>query len=179
MAGHLNAKHLDWNCRLITTRGRLLCNYTNENSCLIYGPDTPITISIQLLYHPQCPKHLAHEKPSDPSIWLHTPCWAEITYVYWATHGADCRSQSTGSPQFQMDQLGQIPGLSGGWTSNPNMPNEVAVNKCTRNCPALFLGVGRVHSQELHTWWPASPHTESYSGWNMSEQPAKIVVENH
>jgi len=43
MAGDLNAKHKDWNSRLIT-RGRLGCNYTSENSCLIYGSDTPTTL---------------------------------------------------------------------------------------------------------------------------------------
>jgi hypothetical protein len=40
MMGDLNAKHVDWNSRLITTRGRLLHSYANENSCLIYGPET-------------------------------------------------------------------------------------------------------------------------------------------
>ena len=44
MAGDLNAKHVDWNSRLITTRGRRLRDYTNDHSCLIYGPNTPTTI---------------------------------------------------------------------------------------------------------------------------------------
>jgi hypothetical protein len=29
MAGDLNAKHVDWNSRLITIKGRLLCDYAN------------------------------------------------------------------------------------------------------------------------------------------------------
>jgi hypothetical protein len=44
MAGDLNAKHMDWNSRLITTRGRLRCNYAIENSCFIYGSDAPTTV---------------------------------------------------------------------------------------------------------------------------------------
>jgi hypothetical protein len=44
MAGDLNAKHMDWNSRLITTGGRLGCNYATENSCLIYRSDTPTTV---------------------------------------------------------------------------------------------------------------------------------------
>jgi hypothetical protein len=44
MAGHLNAKHVDWNSRLITTRGRLLRNYVDRKCCLIYDPDSPTTI---------------------------------------------------------------------------------------------------------------------------------------
>jgi len=43
MAGNLNAKHVDWNSRLMTRRGKLLRDYAGENSCLIFGPDTPTT----------------------------------------------------------------------------------------------------------------------------------------
>ena len=49
MAGNLNSKNVDRNCSLIITRGRLLCDYADENSCLIYGPTThtavPFTLS--------------------------------------------------------------------------------------------------------------------------------------
>ena len=43
LAGDLNAKHVDWNSRLTTRRGKLLRDYADENSCLIFGPDTPTT----------------------------------------------------------------------------------------------------------------------------------------
>jgi hypothetical protein len=43
LAGDLNAKHVDWNSRLTTTRGKLLRDYADGNSCLIFGPDTPTT----------------------------------------------------------------------------------------------------------------------------------------
>jgi len=43
MAGDLNAKHVDWNSRLTTIRGKLLRVYTDENFCLIFEPDTPTT----------------------------------------------------------------------------------------------------------------------------------------
>ena len=43
MAGDLNAKHVDWNSRLTTRRGKLLRDFANGNSCLIFGPDTPTT----------------------------------------------------------------------------------------------------------------------------------------
>jgi hypothetical protein len=42
-AGDLNAKHVDWNSRLSTRRGKLLRDYSDEKSCLIYGPDAPTT----------------------------------------------------------------------------------------------------------------------------------------
>jgi len=43
MAGDLNAKHMDWNSRLNTRRGQLLRGYADDNSCLMFGPDTPPT----------------------------------------------------------------------------------------------------------------------------------------
>jgi hypothetical protein len=41
--GDLNAKHVDWNSRLSTRRGKLLRDYADEKTCLIFGPDTPTT----------------------------------------------------------------------------------------------------------------------------------------
>jgi hypothetical protein len=43
MVGDLKAKHVNWNSRLSPRQGKLLCDYTDENSCLIFGPDTPTT----------------------------------------------------------------------------------------------------------------------------------------
>ena len=43
MAGDFNAKNVDWNSRLITRRGKLLREYADGNSCLIFGPDSPTT----------------------------------------------------------------------------------------------------------------------------------------
>jgi hypothetical protein len=43
MAGNLNAKHVDWNSQLSTTRGKILLEYADGNSCLIFGTDSPTT----------------------------------------------------------------------------------------------------------------------------------------
>ena len=43
MACDVNAKHVDCNSWVSTKRGNLLGDYADENSCLIFGPDTPIT----------------------------------------------------------------------------------------------------------------------------------------
>jgi hypothetical protein len=43
MVGDLNAKHTDWNSRLITAKGLRLRDYADKNSCLINGPDSPTT----------------------------------------------------------------------------------------------------------------------------------------
>jgi hypothetical protein len=43
MAGDLNPKHVDWKSRLNTRRGKLLRDYADKNSCLIFGPVSPTT----------------------------------------------------------------------------------------------------------------------------------------
>ena len=42
-AGDLNAKHVDWNSRLNTWRGKLLRDYADRNACMISRPDSPTT----------------------------------------------------------------------------------------------------------------------------------------
>jgi hypothetical protein len=39
-AGDLKPMNVNWNYRLVTRRGKLLRDYDDENSCLIFGPDT-------------------------------------------------------------------------------------------------------------------------------------------
>ena len=56
LAGDLNAKHVDWNSRLTTRRGKLLRDYAHENSCLIFGPDTPTTNP----YNPSATTNVLH-----------------------------------------------------------------------------------------------------------------------
>jgi len=43
MAVDINAKHVDCNSRLSTRQGKLLRDYADGNSCLIFGPDTTTT----------------------------------------------------------------------------------------------------------------------------------------
>jgi len=47
IAGDLYTKHVNWKSRLNTTRGKLLRNYADENSCLIFGPHTPTTKTLK------------------------------------------------------------------------------------------------------------------------------------
>ena len=43
MVGDLKAKHVIWNSRLTTRRGKFLRDYGDENSCLIFGLDPRTT----------------------------------------------------------------------------------------------------------------------------------------
>ena len=42
-AGDLNAKHVEWNSRLSTRRGKPLRDFTEVNACLIFVPKIPTT----------------------------------------------------------------------------------------------------------------------------------------
>jgi hypothetical protein len=56
MAGDLNAKHVEWNSRVVTRRGGLLRDYADKNSCLIYGPNPPTTVNFTVIaYIPYVP----------------------------------------------------------------------------------------------------------------------------
>jgi hypothetical protein len=59
MAGELNAKHIEWTTRLTTVRGKVLRDYADRHSCLIYGPDssTPDVI-YRHNQRPSIPVHL-------------------------------------------------------------------------------------------------------------------------
>jgi len=52
MGGDFNVKHVDWNSRLNTRRGKLLRDYADGNSCLIFGPNSPTTNPYNLLVSP-------------------------------------------------------------------------------------------------------------------------------
>jgi hypothetical protein len=52
MAGDLNAKHKDWNCRLTSARRSLMHDYADRNSCLIYGPDPQPRLLTRTTPHP-------------------------------------------------------------------------------------------------------------------------------
>ena len=54
IASDVNAKHVDCNSRLSTRRGKLLRDYADANSCLIFGPEVPTTIP----YNPSATPHV-------------------------------------------------------------------------------------------------------------------------
>ena len=67
MEGDLNAKHVDWNSRLITTRGRLLRDYADRMSCLIYSPNSPTHhYPLQPICHSRCLGYHLNQEPCDP-----------------------------------------------------------------------------------------------------------------
>jgi hypothetical protein len=64
LAGDMNAKYVEWNSRLNTRRGKLLRDYADENSCLIFGPDSPNLHPIQPVCYSLCLGHRDNQTPS-------------------------------------------------------------------------------------------------------------------
>ena len=108
-AGDLNDKHVDWNTWLSTRRGKLLREYADENSCLIFGPDTqppthttppPIPVSWTSwlrVAHPLSthrfalisgaltgPYNYAHIRPTGCTVSIHSPA-ADRTSLHFSS----------------------------------------------------------------------------------------------
>ena len=118
MAGDLNDKHVEWNSRLITTKGRRLRDYANDHSCLIYGPDTPTTIPYNSSATPDFLDILITKYLVIP-VYL-TTCSALSSDHLPVLIDTRCRSSFLNlpdRPDFRRTELGQIPGLPGRQTS--------------------------------------------------------------
>jgi hypothetical protein len=56
-ASDLNAKHVDWNSGVSTRRAKLLRDYADAKSCLIFGPEVPNHQPIKTPPPPRCLRH--------------------------------------------------------------------------------------------------------------------------
>ena len=98
MAGDLNAKHVNWNSRLNTRRGKLVRDFSDEISCLIFGPDSPTTNPYNLWVTPDVLDIVTTKNLSFP---VHlTSCSALNSDHLPVLVDTSCRSSSppTGSP---------------------------------------------------------------------------------
>jgi hypothetical protein len=132
MPGDLNAKHVEWNSRLTTRRGRILRDYADKNSCLIYGPNTPTTV-------PYC--SYATPDVLDIAITKHL-----VSAVYPNTCSAlssdhlpiliDTQCQSSflrlpDRPDFRRTDWARFQAcMEAGLPSNPGLSNEVSIDAC-------------------------------------------------
>jgi hypothetical protein len=150
MVGDWNEKHVHWNSRLITTNGRGLCNCTNEYSCLIYGPDTPTTMSYNFF---PIPNALDIINTKDPF----TPVYPTMCSGLSADHlpvliNTQCQSSFLNPldhPNLRTDWSKFHASLEIGLPSNPDLPDEVAIDACQETVKHYFDGIGRIHFQVL------------------------------
>jgi len=141
MAGDLNAKHVDWNSRLNTRRGKLLRDYADENSCLIFGPDTPTTnpynssatpdvLDIVMVKELPFPVYLTSCSALSSH---HLPVLIETTCRSFSQHPMDHPDfRRTNWANFQTHLEDQIP-------FDPEFQNGMAIDTCVENFSGAVL----------------------------------------
>jgi len=133
MAGDLNAKHVEWDCRLITKRGRLLCDYTDKNSCFIHGSNTPTNVPYNRFANPDVLDIVITKDLASP-VCL-TTCSALSSDHLPILIDTQCRSSFL-SPPDRPDLRTDWPKfqawLEAGLPSNPDLPNEVTIDACVK-----------------------------------------------
>jgi hypothetical protein len=132
LAGALNAKHVEWNSRIITRRGRLLRDYADRNSCLIYGPSTPTTLAYNPTAAPDVVDIVIAKNLVLP---LHlTTCSALSSDHLPVLKDRQCRSSFPVPPDRLNPRKTDWPKLQTclevGLPSSPDLTNEVAIDAC-------------------------------------------------
>ena len=147
-----NAKHVDWNSRLTTRRGKLLRDYADENSCLIFGPDTPTTNP----YNPSATPDvldIAVTKDVPFPVYL-TSCSALSSDHLPGLIDTACRSSFHHPPDrpnfrrtdwanFQTHLEDHIP-------FDPEMHNGMAINTCVDNFSGAVLQALTASTPKCH-----------------------------
>ena len=141
MAGDLNAKHVDWNSRLTTRRGKLLRDYADENFCLIFGPDTPTTNP----YNPSATTDvlgIAVTKNVLVSLYL-TSCSSPSSYhLPVLIHTACCSSfhHPPDRPNFRCTEWAKFQtNLEDHIPFDPELHNGMVIDTCVENFSGAVL----------------------------------------
>ena len=134
MASDLNAKHVEWNSRLITKRGRILRDYADRKSCLIYGSNTSPTLT----YNPSATTdvlHIAIAKDLGSPLYQTTRIAPSSDHLHNFIDTL-CRSSFLSSPDRPDLRRNDWPKfqscLEAGLPSNPYLPNELAIEACVK-----------------------------------------------
>jgi len=141
MASDLNAKYVDWNSRLNTRRGKVLREYADGKSFLIFGPDSPITNPYNPLVTPDVLDIVITKKLSFP-VYL-TSCSALSSDHLPVLIDTSCRSSFLNPPdrpdfrrpdwatfQTQLEEI--IP-------FDSELHNEMAIDTCDENFSGAVL----------------------------------------
>ena len=141
LVGDLNDKHVDWNSRLSTRRGKLLRDYADENSCLIFGPDSPTINPYNPSVTPDVLDIVITKILSFPAYL--TSCSALSSYHLPVLIDTECRSSFHHPPDLpdfkrtdgtnfktQLEEL--IP-------FDPELHNEMAIDTCVENFSGAVL----------------------------------------
>ena len=159
MAGDLNAKHVDWNERLNTRRGKFLRDYADETSCLIFGSDSTTTNTCNPSVTPDVLDIVINEKISFPvyltscsalrsdhlPILIDTSCRSSFHHT---PDRPDLRRNNRDNFQTHLEEL--IP-------FDPELHNEMAIYTCVENFSGAVrkdLAASTLKRLPRHDSWP-------------------------
>jgi hypothetical protein len=136
LAGDLNAKHVDWNSRLSTRRGKILRDYADKKSCQIFGPDTFTTNP----YNPSATPDvldivITRDLPSSVRL---ASCSALSSDHLPVIIDTMCRSSfrdPTDRPEFRRRDWANVQTqLEARIPFNPELHNAMVIDTCVENC---------------------------------------------
>jgi hypothetical protein len=141
MARDLNTKHVEWNSRLSTKKGRSLRPYADRNLCLIYGPSTPTTIPYTSSATPDV---LDIVITRDLVFPVHlTTCSALSSDHLPVLIDTQCRSSFLSPPDrqdFRKTDWSKFQAcLDAGMPPSPDLPNEWAIDVCVKKLTGAIL----------------------------------------
>jgi hypothetical protein len=143
MAGVLNAKHVDWNSWLTTTRCKLLRDYASRNSCLIYGPDSPTTLPYNSTATPDVLDIVITKDLTFP-LYL-TACSAlssDLLPVLMDTTCRSCFRNLSAPPEYRRTEYVKFQAsLEERLPSTPLLPNEGVIDTCVEEISSAILEV--------------------------------------
>ena len=181
MAGDLNAKHVDWNSRLYTRRGKLPREYADENSCLIFGPDYPTTnpynpsvtpdvldiVITKILSFPVYLTSCSALSSDHLQVLIETSCCSSFHHP---PDRPDFRRTDWASFQTRLEEL--IP-------FDSELHKEMAIDMCVENFSGAVLKAVAAQLPSVARVTTHGPHTGRYSGRDTLEKPVAEAVADH
>jgi hypothetical protein len=161
MAGDLNAKHMEWNSREIMRRGRLLRDYADKNSCLIYGPNSSTTVPYKSFATPDVLDIVTTKDLSTP---VHLTCSALKSDLLPILIDTECRSSFLNLPDRldlrKTDWSKFQACLESGMPSIPNLPDEASIDACVKGLTTAIskaLADSTLKCRQGPDPWPSIP----------------------
>jgi len=151
MDGVLNTKHVDWITRLKTIRGKLLRDYAEENSCLIFGPDSQPPTHIVAWLLPMSWTSWWPRTSYSRCIWLPAPHQVRTTSQFSLTLRV--------AHYFNTNRIALTSGALSGPTAKLTWTNQF---RSKRNCTTRWQSTRALRTSPAPFWrlWQRRPRDD-------------------
>ena len=150
LAGDLNAKHVDWNSRLSTTRGKLLRDYADSNSSVNFRPHSPTT-------NPYIPS----ATPDALDIAITRDFQSPIDLTSCSALSSDYSLYSSTLDVVHHFIAHRIDLMSGALTGPISRPNWKPKSRSIWNCSTVWISklvLGTSPATSSRLWWLPHPN---------------------